>query len=126
MLTNLQHGVMAYSLFFLSVMFSGPVGAETGNDLHRMSGFEVRPVHLSEPRLYTFEPDASYHDELLQEIRLFKALDSLMQELKLELQLEEKKKREEKPAEQPAEFVDPPVDHPTLQLEFEIKPGPIQ
>jgi hypothetical protein len=80
----------------------------------------------------SFEPygieeiNPSLQDEILQEIRLYRALDSIIQQLKIDLQVEGEESKASILFEIPAEMVKPEEsEQPQLELEFEIHPDPL-
>ncbi len=108
-------GSLSLSLF--SWLGAGPVQAE-------MTEPHVRLVYAAPLPAYETEMNPAFQEEILQEIRLYRILDTLINQLSLEIEVDGNEAAQggiifEIPIEM---TTSPESEQPQLQLEFEIKP----
>ncbi len=113
-----------FAVFLMVALFSSPIPAAGGG----WEGFSPLPVRSADP--FPIEPedltiDPSRTEKILNEIRLQKALEAILKELKLEIELEEgaSTSTEEASPGNPAEMIGSEgAERPTLQLDFQVQP----
>ena len=112
-------GVLSLSLF--SWLGSGPVQAE-------MTELHIRLVYGAPLPAYEKEMNPAFQEEILQEIRLYRILDSLINQLSLEIAVDGNEAAQggiifEIPIEM---TTSPASEQPQLQLDFEVLPDSSQ
>jgi hypothetical protein len=112
-------GALLLSLF--SWLSAGPVQAE-------MSEPQIRLVYATPPQPYGTAMNPAFQEEILQEIRLYRILDALINQLSLEIEVDENEATQGGIIfEIPVEVTTPPEpEQPQLQLEFEVQPDTLQ
>jgi hypothetical protein len=129
MVLTIRHHIAIAGFLILSLFCGLPTGlaqAEmTEPGWPQTHALQVKLVYAATPsQPYGIEKiSPSFQDEILQEIRLYKALESLIQQLKMDLQVEGEESEAEILLEIPVEMTRPEgTEQPQLQLEFEIHP----
>ena len=126
MIAKIRHQITAIELLILGLFCGFPVGqalAEVTPPEHQKGhALQVRLAHASSFERYAAEEmNPALQDEILQEIRLYRALDSIIQQLKIDLQVEGEEPQAGILFEIPAEMAKPAeTEQLQLQLEFEV------
>ena len=112
---------VSLSLSFFSGLSDVPVQAE-------MTEPQIRLVYAAPPQLHGKEMNPAFQEEILQEIRLYRILDTLINQLTLEIEVDGKEATQGGIIfEIPVEVTTPPEpEQPQLQLDFEIHPDSSQ
>gem|GEM_PF-2911950 len=85
---------------------------------------QIRLVYATSPQLHGKEMNPAFQEEILQEIRLYRILDTLINQLTLEIEVDGNESVQGGVIfEIPIEVTTPPEpEQPQLQLDFEIHP----
>ncbi len=108
---------VSLSLSFFFGWSALPVQAE-------MTEPQIRLVYATSPQLHGKEMNPAFQEEILQEIRLYRILDTLINQLTLEIEVDGNESVQGGVIfEIPIEVTTPPEpEQPQLQLDFEIHP----
>ena len=124
MVLTIRHHIATIGFLILSLFCGLPTGQAQAEMIEQTHALQVRLVYAFPSQLYGIEEiSPSLQDEILQEIRMYRALDSIIQQLKMDLQVDGEEPEAEILLEIPMEMTRPEgTEQPQLQLEFEIHP----
>jgi hypothetical protein len=103
-------------------------GFSAGRAQAELTEPHIRLVYAAPLQPYGTEMNPAFQEEVLQEIRLYRILDSLINQLTLEIEVDGNESSQGGIIfEIPIEVTTPPEsEQPQLQLEFEIKPDSLR